>query len=148
FKAIEFEMLNLALGNKVIMTGALSTEELQKYLALSDIYVNLSARTTGFEPSMLEAMAFKKVVIGSELSPIANIIENQLDGYLVRPAAIQELHQLMSQLVSEDGPPSEMGEKARKKVLELFDTDKMTERLLSAFNQTIGSRSRQTSART
>jgi 1,2-diacylglycerol 3-alpha-glucosyltransferase len=140
FKAIEFEMLNLALGNKVIMTGALSTEDLQKHLALSDIYVNLSARTTGFEPSMLEAMAFKKVVIGSELSPMANIIENQVDGYLVRPAAIQELHQLMSQLVSEEGPSPDMGERARKKVLELFDTDKMTERLLNAFNQTLGSR--------
>jgi 1,2-diacylglycerol 3-alpha-glucosyltransferase len=66
-----------------------------------------------------------------------------MDGYLVRPAAVQELNDLMSQLVSEEGPSPEMGEKARKKVLELFDTDKMTERLLSAFQQTIGSRSRQ-----
>lgn len=140
FKAIEFEMLNLALGNKVIMTGALSSEDLLRYLVLSDIYINLSARTTGFEPSMLEAMAFKKVVIGSELSPIANIIENKVDGYLVRPAAIEELHELMSSLLAEEGPPPAMGELARKKVTELFDTDKMTEKLLSAFLKTIGSR--------
>lgn len=142
FKSIEFEMLNLALGNKTIMTGALNTEELQKHLALSDVYVNLSARTTGFEPSMLEAMAYEKTVVGSELSPIANIIENEIDGFLVRPAAIPELEALLSRLVSDEEGIKEMGGRARRKVLELFDTDKMTEKLLSAFFQTIDSRQR------
>lgn len=137
FKEIEFEMLNLALGNKVILAGAVTAEELHEYLALSDIYVNLSSRTTGFEPSMLEAMAFKKVVIGSELSPIANIIENNIDGFLVRPADIHELTDLLTQIVAAELPVRDMGEKARKKVLELFDTDRMTEKLLTALYQTL-----------
>lgn len=73
----------------MIFTGSIPSSELTDYIVLSDIYVNLSSRTTGFEPSMLEAMAQKKVVIGSELSPISTIITDGLDGFLfARPALL------------------------------------------------------------
>jgi glycosyltransferase involved in cell wall biosynthesis len=137
FKDIEYEMLNLALGSKVMLVGAVNTEDLHDYLALCDIYVNLSSRTTGFEPSMLEAMAFKKVVVGSELSPMATTIEDGVDGFLVRPADVSELTDLLTQIMSDRLPVGEIGEKARKKVLELFDTDRMTEKMLAAFYQTL-----------
>jgi 1,2-diacylglycerol 3-alpha-glucosyltransferase len=137
FKDIEFEMLNLALGSKVLLVGAVAAEDIHDYLALCDVYVNLSSRTTGFEPSMLEAMAFKKVVIGSELSPMATTIENGQDGFLVRPADVGELTELLTQVISDRQPVAEIGEKARKKVLELFDTDRMTEKMLAAFYQTL-----------
>jgi glycosyltransferase involved in cell wall biosynthesis len=137
FKDIEYEMLNLALGSKVILTGAVGADDIHDYLALSDILVNLSSRTTGFEPSMLEAMAFKKVVVGSELSPMSTTIENGIDGFLVRPADVGELTDLLTQIISDRLPVAEIGEKARKKVLELFDTDRMTEKMLAAFYQTL-----------
>jgi glycosyltransferase involved in cell wall biosynthesis len=56
------------------------------YISSSSIYVDLSSQSTGLEPSLIEAMAQKKVVIGSELSPISEIIEDTKDGFLVRPA--------------------------------------------------------------
>lgn len=137
FKAIEYEMLNLALGSKVFLVGAAPAEDIHSYLALCDVYVNLSSRTTGFEPSMLEAMAFKKVVIGSELSPMATTIENGRDGFLVRPADVGELTDLLTQVISDRQQVAEIGERARKKVLELFDTDRMAEKMLAAFYQTL-----------
>jgi hypothetical protein len=95
FKKVEYEVLNLALGNRVLMPGALKSADLMDYILLGDVFINLSSRTTGFEPGMIEAMAQKKVLIGSEVSPISNIVEDGLDGFLIRPADVESLENLL-----------------------------------------------------
>jgi 1,2-diacylglycerol 3-alpha-glucosyltransferase len=139
---IEFETLNLALGSKVLLVGTVANEELTEYITLADIYVNLSSRTSGFEPAMLEAMAQKKVVIGSELSPIATIIQDGVDGFLMRPADVSSLTDLMSALFSgefksreAEKTVEEIGLHAREKVLDLFNVDKMVETMVTAFKK-------------
>jgi 1,2-diacylglycerol 3-alpha-glucosyltransferase len=141
---IEYEMLNLALGSKVILAGTISSDLITEYIALSDVYVNLSSRTTGFEPTMLESMAQKKVVLGSELSPIATIIEDGVDGFLVRPADVQGIAELVAALFSgtfksRNGhlTVQEIGEHARKKVLDLFDVNRMADLMIAAFHKTL-----------
>lgn len=136
-KDIEFEMLNLALGSKVIFSGAVSNTSLPDYIALADVFVNLSARTTGFEPSILEAMAQSKVIIGSEVSPIATIVENGKDGFLVRPADIQAISSLFIKICAEKLPSEQIGENARNKVMNLFDTDKMVAETIDAYYATL-----------
>lgn len=135
FKQIEFYVLNLALGNRVIMTGAQKSQDILDFVLLGDVYINLSSRTTGFEPSMIEAMAQKKVIIGSEVSPIGHIIEDGIDGFLIRPADIESLAQLMLEIFSGTMPIAEIGERARKKVVDLFDTQKMIASILDAYQK-------------
>lgn len=133
FKQIEYEIYNLALGNRVIMVGALKEEEILDHLLLSDVYINMSSRMTGFEPTLLEAMAQKKVIIGSELSPISNVVEDGVDGFLLRPADIDSLSRLLIEIFSGTLPAHLIGEKAREKVIGLFDTHKMVNTLLDAY---------------
>lgn len=133
FKEIEYEMLCLALGSKVVFTGAVRDTDLPDYIALSDVFVNLSSRTTGFEPSLLEAMAQKKVIIGSEVSPMATIVEHSRDGFLIRPADISELNTLLLDIFAGHLPVLEIGEAARRKVLDLFDSEKMVIETLGAY---------------
>lgn len=140
WKRIEFEMLNLALGSRVIMPGALKEEEVSEWIQIADVFVNMSSRTTGFEPTMIEAMAQKKVIIGSELSPMANIVEDGQDGFLLRPADTDSLAQLLVELFSGTMPSFEIGQKAREKVTNLFDPRKMVEALHSAYRQVISHR--------
>lgn len=135
FKEIEYQVLNLALGNRVIMTGAVPTGELEDYIVLGDVFVNMSSRTTGFEPSTLEAMAQKKVVLGSEVSPIANIIEDGRDGFLLRPADVDSMSNLLVEIFSGTMPAEEIGERARQKVVDLFDTQKMVQSVLDAYRK-------------
>lgn len=125
FFEIEHLVLSLALGGRVTMTGALKTEDILDYLGISDVLVNLSSRNTGFEPTQIEAMAQKKVIIGSEVSPIANVVEDGIDGFLIRPADIDSLSNLLIEIFSGNLPVDEIGEKARQKVIEIFDTQKM-----------------------
>ena len=133
FKEIEYEMLLLALGSKVIFTGAVKESEIPDYIALADVFVNLSARTTGFEPSLLEAMAQKKVIIGSEGSSMGTIVEHSQDGFLIRPADVSELSNLLLDIFAGQTPNDLIGEQARQKVLSLFDPEKMVIETLTAY---------------
>ena len=134
FKEIERAMLDLALGSKVILAGAIKDTDLPDYIALSDVFVNLSSRTTGFEPSLLEAMAQKKVIIGSEVSPMATIVEHSQEGFLIRPADMSELTTVLLDIFAGHLPVVEIGEAARRKVLDLFDPEKMVIETLKAYH--------------
>jgi 1,2-diacylglycerol 3-alpha-glucosyltransferase len=142
WKEIEFEMLNLALGSRVIMTGALKAEDIADFISISDAFVNMSSRTTGFDPVMIEAMAQKKVVIGSEVSPIANIIEDAQNGFLLRPADHTSLANLLLEIFSGTVPVIDIGARARDKVLALFDTKRMIQSLEDAYNHILQHRPR------
>lgn len=133
FKEIEFEALMLALGSKVIFTGDLSQEEQVRAISRADVFVNLSSRSSGFEPSLLEAMAQKKVVIGSEMSPMSAMIEHGLEGFLVRPADVSEITDLLLAVFEERLPNREIGEAARAKITALFDPEKMVVETLKAY---------------
>jgi glycosyltransferase involved in cell wall biosynthesis len=132
-KEVEYEMYMRALGGKVILAGAVTNLEVSDYIGLADVFVNLSSRTTGFEPSMLEAMAQKKVVIGSEVSAIANIIEDGVDGFLIRPADTQTLASLLISIFTGQLVTLELGDRARRKVVNLFDTQKMVDETINAY---------------
>lgn len=132
-KEIEYEVYMLALGNKVIFTGAVKNVDLSDYIALADVFVNLSSRTTGFEPSMLEAMTQKKVVIGSEVSAMSNIIEDGIDGFLIRPADHHWLSQLLINIFTGQMMTIEIGDRARRKIINLFDTTKMVDETINAY---------------
>ena len=51
FKSIERETLDLALGSKVIFTGSVGHTDLVDYIALAHVFVSLSSRTSGLDPS-------------------------------------------------------------------------------------------------
>ncbi len=135
-KSVEFEMLNLALGSRVIMPGEVVAEEMLECILASPIYIDLSSRSTGLEPSLIEAMAQKKVVIGSELSPISEVIEDGVDGFLVRPADVETLSALLDKIMTGNGVNREqIGEKARQKIVEAFNRNKMIDSLVDAYKQ-------------
>lgn len=135
FKQVEFEMLTLALGNRVILPGAVTSRDLIEFILMADVYVDMSSRSTGFEASLIEAMAQKKVIVGSEVSPIANVVEDGVDGFLLRPADIDSLANLLIEIFSGTLPTEEIGDKARQKVLDLFDTQKMVRSVLDAYRK-------------
>ena len=78
-------------------------------------------------------MAQKKVIIGSEVSPIATIVEDGRDGFLIRPADASTLSQLFIGIFDEKISTQEIGEAARNKVMNLFDTQKMVSMTIDAY---------------
>ncbi len=130
---LEYEVYSLALGNKVILTGNISNEEIYDYISIGQVFVNLSSRSTGFEPSLLVAMSQGKTIIGSEVSAISSIVEDGIEGFLVRPADIQTLSQLILDIFRGQLNTEEIGKRASLKVKDLFDTDKMVKTTIDAY---------------
>lgn len=135
FKEIEYHILNHALGSRVLMVGNLKPEEVSDVISIADVYLNMSSRTTGFEPTQIEAMAQQKVIIGSEVSPIANVVEDGVDGFLLRPADTESLSGLLIEIFSGTLPVEEIGHRARQKVLNLFDVRKMVEAVEDSYRK-------------
>ncbi|MBX9767027.1 MAG: glycosyltransferase family 4 protein, partial [Bdellovibrionales bacterium] len=132
-KRIEFEVYSLALGNKVIFTGAIEESLISKWIAASDVFVNLSARASGFEPSLLEAMAQRKTVILSEVGVASSLIDDGQDGFLVRPADVPNISRLFIDIFTGHAATVDMGERARRKVTDLFDVNRMIDETVSAY---------------
>jgi len=135
WKEVEYQMLNLALGGRVIMPGEVDAEDMLECILASPIYIDLSSRSTGLEPSLIEAMAQKKVVIGSELSPISEVIEDKVDGFLVRPADVETLSSLLDGIITGGINRELIGEKARQKIIDVFNRNRMIESLINAYKQ-------------
>jgi 1,2-diacylglycerol 3-alpha-glucosyltransferase len=66
---------------------------------------------------------------------LANVVEDGVDGFLIRPADTFTLSELLLQVFSGQIAASEMGEAARQKVLNLFDSEKMLAQTLAAYTQ-------------
>lgn len=135
WKDIEYEMLSLALGRRVLMVGAVKDQDLPDYIGIADVFINISSRTSGFEPSLIEAMAQAKVVIGSEVSAMTSIIEDNVDGFLVRPADTIEIASLIVKIFSSEISATEVGSRAREKVLKLFDMTSMINTVENAYKE-------------
>jgi glycosyltransferase involved in cell wall biosynthesis len=136
-KEIEFEMLSLALGGRTHFVGELSSSSLSEHIALADVFVNLSARNSDVDQSLLEAMAQRKVIIGSEVSPLGTVVDDGVDGFLIRPADIATLAELIQQTFNHQIKVLEIGDRARKKVLNLFDAKKMMDLTLQAYSRSL-----------
>jgi 1,2-diacylglycerol 3-alpha-glucosyltransferase len=137
FKALEYEMLSLALGSKVIFAGAIPPYEVHDYIDLADAFISFNPLSAGFEPTTFEAMAQQKIIIGSDVGSLATIIDNTGDGFLIRPADTNSLSELLIDIFSFSANYENVGERARHKVLSLFDLKKLTQQTLDAYFQTL-----------
>ena len=133
FKEVEYEMLNLALGSHVVLAGAVPTYEISSYIDLASVFINISDHTSNYDSNLLEAMVQEKIIIGSEVSPIATLVDQDLEGFLIRPADVSTLTKLLLDLFSGQVDSAKMGQSARSKALDLFDTRKMIQEILIAY---------------
>ncbi len=135
FFELEYEVLSLALGSKVILPGVVTDEEIAGYIAICNVFVNISSRSTGFEPSILTAMELQKTIIGSEVSALAAFVEDGVDGFLVRPADIAGLSQLLIDIFRGQLDTVEIGKRAAAKVVDYFDPHKLVVNTMDAYQK-------------
>lgn len=133
-KNIELFIYNLALGSKVIYINSPSNTEFPDYTALADVFINLSNQSSGYESTLLEAMAQKKVIIGSEVSPIATIVTHNVDGFLVRPADTSEISNLILKIFNDEIDVEVISNKAQANIFNLFDMKKMVSNTVNAYH--------------
>ena len=135
FKDIEHEMLNLALGSHVILTGVVPHYEISSYIDLASVFINISGHISSYDPYLLEAMIQEKIIIGSEVGSMVTVIEQGVEGFLIRPADISNLTQLLFDLFLGRIQSEKIGQNARAKALKLFNTKNMIQEVLKAYRK-------------
>jgi glycosyltransferase involved in cell wall biosynthesis len=135
FQEIEKRVLLKALDSRVIFTKNISNANIPDYISLSDIFININYTTSGFGPTLMEAMAQEKIIIGSEFSPISSVIENGKNGFLIRPGEVQKCAHLIDQIFTGSIDRESIGKTAREDIKKILNRDKLTEKTLKAFKK-------------
>jgi glycosyltransferase involved in cell wall biosynthesis len=100
------------LSSRTIVTGKIPPDRMADYLQLFDILVFPSLFSEGCPLSMLEAMAMKKVIIGSRAGAIPEIIRDRENGLLVNPGASEEIARAITEVVQNPALRERLAENA------------------------------------
>jgi len=100
YRKVEDDNLN----DRIIFTGKVPHQEIKRYYSVIDIFVyprkkmRLTELVTPLKP--LEAMAMGKVVVGSDVGGIRELITHNKNGFLFTAGNVEELAGLLKELVS------------------------------------------------
>lgn len=115
------------LKEKIFFTGIVPHEKIPAYLNNSHIFV-LPSLSEGFPNVILEAMASGLPIVATRVGGIPEIIENEVNGFLVKPKDAKEIADKISLLLN-DGLLRKSISLKNKKKAKLFSWEKVSERL-------------------
>lgn len=105
----------LNLENRIIMTGYLNHQEIERYLLDSSLFLMASV-TEGLPMVLLEAMSYGIPCIAYETaSGVNDVIDNDINGYIVKNRNEKEYIERINLIISDDNKRRKMGKEAQKK---------------------------------
>jgi phosphatidylinositol alpha-1,6-mannosyltransferase len=120
------------LSDRVIFKGVVSDQELVELYKSCDVFL-MPSRQEGFGIVFLEAMAFKKPVIGGNHGGTPEVIRHNETGFLVEYGDVDGLANRIAQLLADPELRKRMGEAGRRRVEENYTFQPMRKRLLGLF---------------
>ncbi|MCR1828856.1 glycosyltransferase [Pseudomonas sp. GD03721] len=131
---IEEKIAQLDLQRSVTLLGV--RKDIPDLLSTSDVFV-LSSAWEGFGLVVAEAMSCERIVIGTDSGGVANIIDRY--GYVVSPRDPDSLAQGMQKaLALSEMEASELGQKARQRIVEHFSLDAAVQKWLDIYGMSNG----------
>ena len=125
-----------------VFAGKAPHDQAPRYYSVMDIlvYPRVSSRltelTTPLKP--LEAMAMEKVVVGSDVGGIRELIDDGKTGFLVEPGNPHALAKCLSTLIGNETVRRVVGKNAREFVTRERDWEKIVARYLNVYQSATG----------
>jgi len=134
------ELKILAEGDfRIIFYGAIPHFEVHEFFKLSDIILIPSITSNNVQEatslSMLEGMACGKIVICSDIGGMKEVIKNCVTGYLVEEKRDDLIADIIQKSIISENTIQEIGQNARKYILENHSYLSHTEKHLSIYKQ-------------
>jgi len=120
----------------VVFVGYVSFEELLRYYHTADIFCSPATGNESFGMVLLEAMAASKPVIASNISGYASLIQNGVEGLLVRPKDVKTLAGALDLLIKDRRLREDLGRAGRLKA-EQYRWEHIAERVLAFYEQVL-----------
>ena len=124
---IEQRIKDLGLAGNVIMTGY--REDVPQILALSDMSVLVSGSAEGVPQIVVQSLAMRKPVVGTNVGGIPELILDGKTGILIEPNNPKVLAEKILLLLKDKDYAKQLGEAGRKLVEEKFSCKNMLKQL-------------------
>lgn len=124
---------NMGLGNHTTMTGLL--ENIGQYFKMADICIFPSYKKEGLMGVVLEAMSAGKAVISTTNNGNEDIIENGVNGILIKPKNIDQLVKAISELIDDKQKRQQIGKKAKQYVLDNLTWETFIKKYINILKQ-------------
>jgi glycosyltransferase involved in cell wall biosynthesis len=113
---------------------------IQDTLYVMDLFV-MPSLIEGLGLGLMEAMAWGKAVIGSEVGGLKNLIRHDYNGLLVRPADAEQLCSSIIELLEDPVKASILGNNARLFITENFSLEKMVSETEKVYAECLNAKS-------
>lgn len=130
---LETEAKELGIRDKIMFTGV--RRDIYDFLSIMDIFVLPSSEVEGLGIALIEAMAMKKPVIGTELGGIPEVIQNNVNGFLVPPRNSGKMAEAIIRLLQDRSVAEEMGQKGYLIYKEKFLLSVMMEKVVRLYEE-------------
>ena len=131
--AIEAAIARYALGDKVRITGWISSDQVRAELLAARAMV-LPSFAEGLPVVIMEAMALRRPVLTTYVAGIPELVEDGRNGWLFPAGSVEELADAMANCLSMDLDQLQvMGDAARERVLQRHDIDTEVAKLARHF---------------
>ncbi len=120
------------LTSRIIITGELSIEEVQRWYRRLTIYA-FTSRNEGFGLTLIEAMAAGAALVASRAGAAELVVEEGVTGALTPPGDADALAAAIEPLMRAPAAAAAMGARARQRVLEKFSLDVEANRIAEVY---------------
>ncbi len=129
----------MGLGDRVDFVGAKSQDEVVEILAEADLFV-LPSYAEGVPVVVMEALGSGLPVVATFVGGMAELVEDGVTGFLVRPTDPDQLADRIGRLVDDPELRRKLGRAGRDKVATQFDASAEARRLGSLFDDFLAGR--------
>jgi glycogen synthase len=124
----------LGVDRRVTFAGAQSHENVPLYLSAADAFLFPTERDEAAPLVLPQAMACARPVVASRTGGITEVIgESGQYGMLIPPGDVPALTQAMRTLLGDEQLRRRLGEAARRRVLQEYTIERMTEKTLAVY---------------
>jgi mannosyltransferase len=120
------------LTSRIIITGELAIEEVQRWYRRLTIYA-FTSRNEGFGLTLIEAMAAGAALVASRAGAAELVVEEGVTGLLTPTGDAEALVSAIEPLMREPAAAAAMGARARQRVLEKFSLDVEANRIAEVY---------------
>jgi mannosyltransferase len=110
------------LASRIVMTGELEIEEVQRWYRRLTIYA-FTSRNEGFGLTLIEAMAAGAALVAARAGAAELVVEDGMTGVLVPAGDADALAAALEALMRDGAAAGAMGVRGRQRVLEKFSLD-------------------------
>jgi len=125
------------LGSRIVITGELSIEEVQRWYRRLTIYA-FTSRNEGFGLTLIEAMSVGAALVASRAGAAELVVEDGVTGVLTPPGDVDALVRALEPLMRDPASAAAMGERGRARVLEKFSLDAEAGRIAEVYRNISG----------